>query len=230
MQKKPFRSGPKKPMNGGPKGKKNRNQRGGKPDREELAINDDIRAPEVRLVGDNVEEGIYPIARALKIAEELELDLIEIAPMANPPVCKIMDYQKYQFQQRKKLKEQKARATKVVVKEIRFGPQTDEHDYNFKLKHAIGFLKEGAKVKSYVFFKGRSILFKEQGEVLLLRFANDLEEYGKVEQMPVLEGKRMTIMLSPKKAPAKKKDATAGDGNTEQAVGTKAEQAPASDE
>ena len=206
MQKKPFRSGPKKPMNGGPRGKKNRNQRGGKPDREELAINDDIRAPEVRLVGDNVEEGIYPIARALKIAEELELDLIEIAPMANPPVCKIMDYQKYQFQQRKKLKEQKARATKVVVKEIRFGPQTDEHDYNFKLKHAIGFLKEGAKVKSYVFFKGRSILFKEQGEVLLLRFANDLEEYGKLDQMPVLEGKRMTIMLSPKK-PGKKKEA-----------------------
>ena len=207
MQKKPFRSGPKKPMNGGPRGKKNRNQRGGKPDREELAINDDIRAPEVRLVGDNVEEGIYPIARALKIAEELELDLIEIAPMANPPVCKIMDYQKYQFQQRKKLKEQKARATKVVVKEIRFGPQTDEHDYNFKLKHAIGFLKEGAKVKSYVFFKGRSILFKEQGEVLLLRFANDLEEYAKVDQMPVLEGKRMTIMLSPKKPATKKKDA-----------------------
>ena len=207
MQKKPFRSGPKKPMNGGPRGKKNRNQRGGKPDREELAINDDIRAPEVRLVGDNVEEGIYPIARALKIAEELELDLIEIAPMANPPVCKIMDYQKYQFQQRKKLKEQKARATKVVVKEIRFGPQTDEHDYNFKLKHAIGFLKEGAKVKSYVFFKGRSILFKEHGEVLLLRFANDLEDYAKVDQMPVLEGKRMTIMLSPKKPATKKKDA-----------------------
>ena len=207
MQKKPFRSGPKKPMNGGPRGKKNRNQRGGKPDREELAINDDIRAPEVRLVGDNVEEGIYPIARALKIAEELELDLIEIAPMANPPVCKIMDYQKYQFQQRKKLKEQKARATKVVVKEIRFRPQTDEHDYNFKLKHAIGFLKEGAKVKSYVFFKGRSILFKEQGEVLLLRFANDLEDYAKVDQMPVLEGKRMTIMLSPKKPATKKKDA-----------------------
>ena len=207
MQKKPFRSGPKKPMNGGPRGKKNRNQRGGKPDREELAINDDIRAPEVRLVGDNVEEGIYPIARALKIAEELELDLIEIAPMANPPVYKIMDYQKYQFQQRKKLKEQKARATKVVVKGIRFGPQTDEHDYNFKLKHAIGFLKEGAKVKSYVFFKGRSILFKEQGEVLLLRFANDLEDYAKVDQMPVLEGKRMTIMLSPKKPATKKKDA-----------------------
>ena len=111
-----------------------------------------------------------------------------------------MDYQKFQYQQRKRLKEQKAKSTKVVVKEIRFGPQTDAHDYDFKLKHAIGFLKEGAKVKSYVFFKGRSILFKEQGEVLLLRFANDLEEYGKLDQMPVLEGKRMTIMLSPKKA------------------------------
>ena len=206
MQKKPYWSGPKKPIGGGPKGKKNRNQRGGKQQKEELAINDEIRAPEVRLVGDNVEEGIYPILKALKIAEEMELDLIEIAPMAQPPVCKIMDYQKYQFQQRKKLKEQKAKATKVVIKEIRFGPQTDEHDYNFKLKHAIGFLKEGAKVKSYVFFKGRSILFKEQGEVLLLRFANDLEDYAKVDQMPVLEGKRMTIMLSPKKLTGKKKD------------------------
>ena len=164
-----------------------------------LAINDQIRAREVRLVGDNVEEGIYPIAKALKIADDLELDLIEIAPMAQPPVCRVMDYQKYQYQQRKRLKEQKAKSTKVVVKEIRFGPQTDAHDYDFKLKHAIGFLKEGAKVKSYVFFKGRSILFKEQGEVLLLRFANDLEEYGKLDQMPVLEGKRMTIMLSPKK-------------------------------
>ncbi len=207
MQKKPFWSGPKKPMNSGPKGKKNRNQRGGRQEKEELAINDEIRAQEVRLVGDNVEEGIYPILKALKIADEQGLDLIEIAPMASPPVCKVMDYQKYQFQQKKKLKEQKAKATKVVVKEIRFGPQTDEHDYNFKLKHAIGFLKEGAKVKSYVFFKGRSILFKEQGEVLLLRFANDLEDYAKVDQMPVLEGKRMTIMLSPKKAATKKKDA-----------------------
>ena len=207
MQKKPYWSGPKKPMNGGPKGKKNRNQRGGRQEKEELAINDEIRAQEVRLVGDNVEEGIYPILKALKIADEQGLDLIEIAPMANPPVCKVMDYQKYQFQQRKKLKEQKAKATKIVVKEIRFGPQTDEHDYNFKLKHAIGFLKEGAKVKSYVFFKGRSILFKEQGEVLLLRFANDLEDYAKVDQMPVLEGKRMTIMLSPKKPGTKKKEA-----------------------
>ena len=142
---------------------------------------------------------MYPIAEALRIADELELDLIEISPNAVPPVCRVLDYQKYLYQQRKRAKEQKAKSTKVVVKEIRFGPQTDDHDYNFKLKHAIGFLKEGAKVKAYVFFKGRSILFKEQGEVLLLRFANELEEYAKVEQLPLLEEKRMTIMLSPKK-------------------------------
>jgi len=180
-------------------------------------INDEIRASEVRLVGDNVEQGIYPIDEALKIAEGLELDLILIAPQAEPPVCRVMDYQKFKFQQRKHAKEQKAKSTKLVVKEIRFGPQTDEHDYNFKLKHAIGFLKEGAKVKSYVFFKGRSILFKEQGEVLLLRFANDLEEYGKLDQMPVLEGKRMTIMLSPKKpGSGKKKDAPAPDNTADQ--------------
>ena len=153
----------------------------------------------MRLVGDNVENGIYPIQEALKIADGLGLDLIEISPTAEPPVCRVLDYQKFLYQQKKRQKEQKAKATKVVVKEIRFGPQTDDHDYNFKLKHAIGFLQEGAKVKAYVFFKGRSILFKEQGEVLLLRFANDLEEYGKVDQMPVLEGKRMIIMLSPKK-------------------------------
>ncbi len=146
-----------------------------------------------------MEAGIYTIQQALKLAEEQGLDLIEISPTAEPPVCKILDYQKFLYQQKKRQKEQKAKATKVVVKEIRFGPQTDDHDYNFKLKHAVGFLQEGAKVKAYVFFKGRSILFKEQGEVLLLRFANDLEEYGKVEQMPVLEGKRMIIMLSPKK-------------------------------
>ncbi len=163
------------------------------------AVNERIRAREVRLVGDNVEQGIYTIGQALKIAEELELDLVEISPNAVPPVCKVLDYQKFLYQQKKRLKEQKAKSTKVVVKEIRFGPQTDDHDYNFKLKHAMEFLKEGSKVKAYVFFKGRSILFKEQGEVLLLRFANDLEDYGKVEQMPLLEGKRMIIMLSPKK-------------------------------
>ncbi|WP_369699868.1 MULTISPECIES: translation initiation factor IF-3 [Duncaniella] len=162
-------------------------------------MNEYIRAREIRLVGDNVENGVYPIQEALKIADELGLDLIEISPTAQPPVCRVLDYQKFLYQQKKRQKEQKAKATKVVVKEIRFGPQTDDHDYNFKLKHAIGFLQEGAKVKAYVFFKGRSILFKEQGEVLLLRFANDLEEYGKVDQMPVLEGKRMIIMLSPKK-------------------------------
>ena len=166
---------------------------------EPYALNDRIRAREVRVVGDNVENGVYPIQQALKMADELELDLVEISPTAQPPVCKILDYSKFLYQQKKRLKEQKAKATKVVVKEIRFGPQTDDHDYNFKLKHAQSFLQEGSKVKAYVFFKGRSILFKEQGEVLLLRFANDLEELGKVEQMPVLEGKRMIIMISPKK-------------------------------
>ena len=205
MQKKPFRPASKRPNTGGGRKTNDRRAQQGR-NENSLNINEQIHAREVRLVGDNVDEGIYPTFRALKIAEEQGLDLIEIAPMAQPPVCKIMDYQKFQYQQRKRQKEQKAKSTKVVVKEIRFGPQTDEHDYSFKLKHAIGFLQEGAKVKSYVFFKGRSILFKEQGEVLLLRFANDLEEYAKVEQLPVLEGKRMTIMLAPKKAPAKKKD------------------------
>ena len=174
-------------------------RKGDKNAKDAYIINERIRAREVRLVGDNVEVGVYSIQEALKIADDLGLDLIEISPNAEPPVCKILDYQKFLYQQKKRQKEQKAKSTKVVVKEIRFGPQTDEHDYNFKLKHAVGFLKEGAKVKAYVFFKGRSILFKEQGEVLLLRFANDLEEYGKVEQMPVLEGKRMIIMLTPKK-------------------------------
>ena len=154
---------------------------------------------EVRLVGDNVETGVYPIEQAIKLADEQELDLVEISPTAEPPVCRIVDYQKFLYQQKKKEKEQKAKTAKVVLKEIRFGPQTDDHDYNFKLKHAVGFLKDGCKVKAYVFFKGRSILFKEQGEVLLLRFANDLEEYAKVDSLPVLEGKRMILMLSPKK-------------------------------
>jgi len=139
------------------------------------------------------------IQDALRLADKLELDLVEISPSADPPVCKIVDYQKFLYQQKKKQKEIKAKTTKIVVKEIRFGPNTDDHDYNFKLKHAIRFLDEGAKVRAYVFFKGRSILFKEQGEVLLLRFANDLEEYGKVDQLPRLEGKRMIIAFSPKK-------------------------------
>ncbi len=172
--------------------------------KEQYRINERIRVREVRLVGDNVEQGVYPTSQALKIAEEQGLDLVEISPNAAPPVCRVIDYQKFLYQQKKRLKEQKAKSVKVVVKEIRFGPQTDDHDYDFKLKHAKGFLEEGAKVKAYVFFKGRSILFKEQGEVLLLRFANDLEDYGKVEQMPLLEGKRMIIMLTPKKAGASK--------------------------
>jgi translation initiation factor IF-3 len=167
--------------------------------KDQYRTNERIRAREVRLVGENVEQGVYPISEALKIAEDQELDLVEISPNAAPPVCRVTDFQKFLYQQRKRQKEQKAKSVKVVVKEIRFGPQTDDHDYNFKLKHAKGFLEEGSKVKAYVFFRGRSILFKEQGEVLLLRFANDLEDYGKVEQMPLLEGKRMIIMLTPKK-------------------------------
>jgi len=139
------------------------------------------------------------LSEALDLADDMELDLVEISPSADPPVCKIIDYQKFLYQQKKKQKEIKANTAKVVLKEIRFGPNTDDHDYNFKLKHAINFLEEGAKVKAYVFFKGRSILFKEQGEELLARFVEDLEEYGKVDQMPRLEGKRMIILLSPKK-------------------------------
>ena len=167
--------------------------------KDQYRVNEKIRLKEVRLVGDNVELGVYPIQEALKIARAQELDLIEISPNAVPPVCRVADYQKFVYQQKKRQKEQKAKSVKIVVKEIRFGPQTDDHDYNFKLKHAKNFLEEGAKVKAYVFFKGRSILFKEQGEVLLLRFASDLEDYGKVEQLPLLEGKKMIIMLAPKK-------------------------------
>ena len=171
-------------------------------------INDRIRVPEVRVVGDDVEPGIYPTRQALQMADDLGLDLVEISPTAKPPVCRITDYQKFLYQQKKKQKEQKAKTVKVVVKEIRFGPQTDDHDYDFKLKHAKGFLEDGSKVKAYVFFKGRSIIFKDQGEVLLLRFASDLADYAKVEQLPQLEGKRMIIMLSPKKAPVSVKKET----------------------
>lgn len=153
----------------------------------------------MRLVGDNVEMGVYPIERALEIAEEQGLDLVEISPNANPPVCKVMDYKKFVYEQKKRDKALKAKSTKVTVKEIRFGPQTDDHDYEFKKKHAEKFLQEGAKLKAYVFFKGRSIIYKDQGEILLLRLAQDLEEYGKVEQMPKLEGKRMTMFIAPKK-------------------------------
>ncbi len=150
-------------------------------------------------MGDNIEKPeVMSIRDALRLADEMELDLIEISPNADPPVARIADYQKFLYQQKKKAKELKAKTVQVVIKEIRFGPQTDDHDYNFKLKHAQNFLKEGSKVKAYVFFRGRSIVFKEQGEILLLRFATDLEELAKVEMMPKLEGKRMSIMLAPK--------------------------------
>ena len=153
----------------------------------------------MRVVGDNVPEAqVLPIREALRLADEMELDLIEISPKADPPGCRIAEYQKFRYQRTSKAKEIKANQTKVVIKEIRFGPQTDDHDYNFKLKHAQNFLKEGAKVKAYVFFRGRSIVFKEQGEILLLRFATDLEEVAKVEMMPKLDGKKMNMILAPK--------------------------------
>ena len=153
----------------------------------------------MRVVGENVESGIYQMRDALSLAEELELDLVEISPKANPPVCKIMDYKKYLYEQKKKQKEIKAKTAKIVVKEIRLGPNIDEHDFNFKLKHAIKFLQDGAKVKVDVFFKGRSIIYKDKGEFVLLRFAQELEEYGKVEKLPKLEGKRMIMIIAPKK-------------------------------
>lgn len=145
-----------------------------------------------------MEQGVYPIAQALKIADELNLDLVEISPNAVPPVCRVIDYQKFLYQQKKKAKEIKANAAKVVVKEIRFSPNTDEHDFNFKLKHAEGFLTDGYKVKTYVFFRGREIIFKDQGEILLLKFAQALENVAKVELLPTLEGKRMNMILAPK--------------------------------
>ena len=173
---------------------------GHRKDENELNINDEIRAPKVRLVGDNIPEpGIYPISAAMKMADEMELDLVEITAKADPPVCKILDYQKYLYQQKKKAKEMKQNATKIVIKEIRFGPNTDEHDFQFKLKHAQEFLGEGSKVKASVFFRGRSIQFADQGEKLLLRFAVELEEYGRAENMPQLEGKRMIMMITPVK-------------------------------
>ncbi len=155
--------------------------------------------PEVRLVGDNVEPGIFKTADAMRLADQLELDLVEISPNAEPPVCKIMDYKKFVYMQKKRDKELKAKSTQIVVKEIRFGPQTDEHDYEFKRKNAEKFLKDGSKLKAFVFFKGRSIIYKEQGQILLLRLAQDLEDYGKVEALPVLEGKRMIMYIAPKK-------------------------------
>ncbi len=154
---------------------------------------------EVRLVGENIEPGVFKFSDALRLAEEQEVDLVEISPNAVPPVCKLMDYGKFIYEQKKRDKQLKAKSTQIVVKEIRFGPQTDEHDYEFKRKNAEKFLKEGSKLKAFVFFKGRSIIYKDQGQILLLRLAQDLEEYGKVEAMPVLEGKRMIMFIAPKK-------------------------------
>jgi translation initiation factor IF-3 len=162
-------------------------------------INTYINVPKVRLVGDEYNNGVYDTNEALKLSREAELDLVMISPNAEPPVCRIIDYKKFLYEQKKKQKEIKSKAVKVVVKEIRFGPNTDEHDFNFKKNHAIKFLEEGSKVKAYVFFKGRSILFKEQGEILLLKFAQELAEHGKVEQLPLLEGKKMLILVAPKK-------------------------------
>ena len=171
---------------------------------QQYRVNEQIRVREVRIVGDG-DSMVLPTRQALDMARQQGVDLVEISPNANPPVCRLIDYSKFLYQQKKRAKEMKAKQVKQEVKEIRFGPQTDDHDYNFKLKHAKEFLEDGNKVRAYVFFRGRSILFKEQGEVLLLRFANDLEEYGKVEQMPSLEGKKMFLYLSPKKAGVAKK-------------------------
>lgn len=162
-------------------------------------INEMIRAANVRVVGENIEPGVYPLREALAMADAAGLDLVEISPNAEPPVCRIIDYSKFLYQLKKKQKEIKAKSVKVVVKEIRFGPQTDDHDFNFKLKHAKEFLEEGAKVRAYVFFKGRSILFKDQGSDLLARFISELEEYAKVEAAPKLDGKKMIVVLAPKK-------------------------------
>ena len=178
--------------------------------KQQYRINEQIRVREVRIVGEDGST-VVPIRQALDMAHDQGVDLVEISPNANPPVCRLIDYSKFLYQQKKRQKEMKAKQVKVEVKEIRFGPQTDEHDYQFKLKHAKEFLEDGNKVRAYVFFRGRSILFKEQGEVLLLRFANDLEEVGKVEGMPSLEGKKMFLYLAPKKAGAAKKSQQARD-------------------
>ncbi len=174
-------------------------QRGPQKKEEAHRINRNIYAKTVRLIVEGEDPNVVSINEALSIAEEAELDLVEIAPNADPPVCKVVDYKKFLYEQKKKQKEIKAKSTKVVVKEIRFGPQTDEHDFNFKKNHALKFLQDGCKVRAYVFFKGRSIVFKDQGQILLLKFATELEEWGKAEQLPTLEGKKMFMVLSPKK-------------------------------
>jgi translation initiation factor IF-3 len=191
------------------RGSKNRNQRREDP-KEQFRVNDQIRIPEIRLVGDNLEEvseiagrkvdpGIYNTRQAIDWARRMELDLVEISPNAEPPVVKIIDYNKFLYEKKKREKEIKSKAVKTVVKEIRFGPNTDEHDFEFKLRHAQRFLEEGSKVKSYVHFRGRTIVFKDRGELLLLRFLKELEEYGAAEALPKMEGRRMTVIIQPKK-------------------------------
>ena len=178
----------------------NNNYRGNRREEEPYRINQLIRGvEEVRLVGENIEQGVYPFSKAIELAEAQSLDLVEISPNAVPPVCKVIDYAKFKYDQKKKQKEIKANATKTVIKEIRFGPNTDDHDFDFKLKHAKAFLQEGAKVRAYVHFKGRSIVYKDRGEILLTRFIQELMEYGLPEQMPKLDGKRMFIIINPKK-------------------------------
>jgi len=203
MQKKPGtnstykpKPGGSRPPGGGPRGAR-RDFRQQKED--EHRINQRITAPEVRIVGENVEQGVYPVNKALELAQQLEVDLVEISPNATPPVCRLIDYKKFLYDQKKKQKEMKAKQVNVTVKEIRFGPNTDDHDFAFKLKHALEFLKEGAKIRSWVFFKGRSIVFKDRGELLLLRFIQELSEYGVPEQLPKLEGKKMFVIINPKK-------------------------------
>lgn len=182
----------------------------------QFRVNDQIRVPEVRLVGDNleaiseaigqtVETGIFPTRRLRDLAYQVELDLVEISPKAEPPVVRIVDFKKFLYEKKKKQKEIKSKALKTVIKEIRFGPNTDDHDFDFKLRHAQKFLEEGSKVKAYVHFKGRTIVFKDRGELLLLRFLKELEELGTAETLPKLEGRRMTVIISPKKVPKKKK-------------------------
>lgn len=168
-------------------------------EKDEHKINENIRAIEIRLIVEGAEPQLISLREALALAEEQELDLVEISPNAVPPVCKIMDYRKFLYNQKRKQKELKAKQSKIVIKEIRFGPNTDDHDFNFKMEHARKFLDEGSKVKAYVFFRGRTIVFKDRGEILLLKFAQELADHGVVEQMPKLEGKRMTIMINPKK-------------------------------
>jgi translation initiation factor IF-3 len=173
-------------------------RRGPQKQEEPYRINDRISAPKVRVVGENIKVDVYPIQQAIKLAQDQGLDLVEISPNADPPVCKVVDYSKFKYEQKKKQKEIKAKALKVVMKEIRFGPNTEEHDFNFKVKHASTFLQEGSKVKATVTFFGRSIVYKERGEILLLKFAQAIEEFGKVEAMPKLEGKRMSMLIMPK--------------------------------